>query len=258
MAVQVGQPAPDFALKGVVDGEFVDVKLSDYRGKWVVLFFYPLDFTFVCPTEIQGFAKHNEEFEKLGAQVLGASVDSEHSHKAWIERDFGSLPFPLLSDIRREATGRLRRPPARRHRAARHLHRRPRGHAQVRRGARQQHRPQHRRDAPRPPGAPDRRALPGGLAARPGDAELDVESRRRPRRREAAAPGARGAATPETAARRPSRTSITGKEETWRPSTTGSTSARSWSSCPSTSTSAAPRPSRPARCGSSSVTRPSC
>lgn len=59
MAVQVGQPAPDFALKGVVDGEFVDVKLSDYRGKWVVLFFYPLDFTFVCPTEIRGFAGHN-------------------------------------------------------------------------------------------------------------------------------------------------------------------------------------------------------
>ena len=102
--VQVGQPAPDFALKGVVDGEFVDVKLSDYRGKWVVLFFYPLDFTFVCPTEIQGFAKHNADFEALGARVLGASVDSEHSHKAWIERDFGSLPFPLLSDIRHEAT----------------------------------------------------------------------------------------------------------------------------------------------------------
>jgi peroxiredoxin 2/4 len=104
MAVQVGQPAPDFKLKGVVDGDFVDVKLSDYRGKWVVLFFYPLDFTFVCPTEIQGFAKHNDEFVELGAQVLGASVDSEHSHKAWIERDFGSLPFPLLSDLRHEAT----------------------------------------------------------------------------------------------------------------------------------------------------------
>ena len=104
MAVQVGQPAPDFALKGVVNGEFADVRLSDYRGKWVVLFFYPLDFTFVCPTEIQGFASHNDEFAQLGAQVLGASVDSEHSHKAWIERDFGSLPFPLLSDIKREAT----------------------------------------------------------------------------------------------------------------------------------------------------------
>jgi alkyl hydroperoxide reductase subunit AhpC len=102
--VQVGQPAPDFTLTGVLDGDFVDVSLSDYRGTWVVLFFYPLDFTFVCPTEIQGFAKHNAEFEKLGAKVLGASVDSEHSHKAWIERDFGSLPFPLLSDIRHEAT----------------------------------------------------------------------------------------------------------------------------------------------------------
>ena len=103
MAVQVGQPAPEFALKGAKDGEFVDVKLSDYRGKWVVLFFYPLDFTFVCPTEIQGFAKHNGDFEDLGAVVLGASTDSEHSHKAWIERDFGgSLPFPLLSDMKGE------------------------------------------------------------------------------------------------------------------------------------------------------------
>lgn len=104
MAVQVGQPAPEFSLTGVKDGEFVDVRLSDYRGKWVVLFFYPLDFTFVCPTEITSFAKHNDEFEDLGAAVLGASTDSEHSHKAWIERDFGgSLPFPLLSDMRREA-----------------------------------------------------------------------------------------------------------------------------------------------------------
>ena len=103
MAVQVGQPAPEFALTGVKDGEFVDVKLSDYRGKWVVLFFYPLDFTFVCPTEIQGFAKHNSEFEDLGAVVFGASTDSQHSHKAWIERDFGgSLPFPLLSDMKGE------------------------------------------------------------------------------------------------------------------------------------------------------------
>lgn len=103
MAVQVGQPAPEFALTGVQDGEFVDVRLSSYRGGWVILFFYPLDFTFVCPTEIRGFAHLSEEFEKLGAHILGVSVDSEHSHKAWIERDFGSLPFPLLSDIRRQA-----------------------------------------------------------------------------------------------------------------------------------------------------------
>ena len=104
MSLRPGMAAPDFELDACMKGDFQKVKLSDHRGKWVVLFFYPLDFTFVCPTEIRGFAGHNEEFEKLGAQVLGASVDSEHSHKAWIERDFGSLPFPLLSDIRREAT----------------------------------------------------------------------------------------------------------------------------------------------------------
>lgn len=102
--VQVGQQAPGFRLEGVLDGDFVDVELSDYRGTWVVLFFYPLDFTFVCPTEIRGFAKRLPEFEELGAQVLGASVDSKFSHLAWAERDFSKLGFPLLSDIRREAT----------------------------------------------------------------------------------------------------------------------------------------------------------
>jgi peroxiredoxin (alkyl hydroperoxide reductase subunit C) len=101
MAVQVGQPAPEFALTGVKDGEFVDVKLSDYRGKWVVLFFYPLDFTFVCPTEILEFSKRSREFEALGAKVLGCSVDSVHSHKAWIEHGLGELAIPLVSDITR-------------------------------------------------------------------------------------------------------------------------------------------------------------
>ncbi len=102
--VQVGQKAPEFALEGVLNGEFVDVKLSDYAGKWVVLFFYPLDFTFVCPTEIQGFSRRLSEFAELGASVLGCSVDSKYSHLAWSERDFGKLGFPLLSDIRREVT----------------------------------------------------------------------------------------------------------------------------------------------------------
>jgi peroxiredoxin 2/4 len=102
--VQVGQQAPAFALEGVLDGEFVDVKLGDYAGKWVVLFFYPLDFTLVCPTEIKGFSARVAEFEELGAQVIGCSVDSKFSHLAWLERDFGKLGYPLLSDIRREAT----------------------------------------------------------------------------------------------------------------------------------------------------------
>jgi peroxiredoxin (alkyl hydroperoxide reductase subunit C) len=100
--VQVGQKAPEFTLEGVLGKEFVDVKLGDYAGKWVVLFFYPLDFTFVCPTEIKGFSRRVPEFEALGAQVIGASVDSKFSHLAWVERDLGDLGFPLLSDIKRE------------------------------------------------------------------------------------------------------------------------------------------------------------
>jgi len=102
--MKVGQPAPDFTLQGYQDGKFAEYSLSQITGsgKWVVLFFYPLDFTFVCPTEITGFNKKIEEFDKLNAQVLGASVDSVHSHKAWVEKDLGKLEFPLLSDFKKE------------------------------------------------------------------------------------------------------------------------------------------------------------
>jgi len=100
----VGKPAPPFNLDGVLAGEFRNYRLADYRGKWVVLFFYPLDFTFVCPTEIKGFNNAAGEFEKLNAVVFGVSVDSTWAHKAWIERgDLGDLKYPLLSDIRKEA-----------------------------------------------------------------------------------------------------------------------------------------------------------
>src|ERR1035437_1237867 len=100
---KVGQPAPNFTLEGVLGTEFKKVSLTDYRGKWVVLFFYPLDFTFVCPTEIKGFNVALKEFEKLNAVVLGASVDSKWSHKAWIERgDLGTLHYPLLSDFKKK------------------------------------------------------------------------------------------------------------------------------------------------------------
>jgi peroxiredoxin 2/4 len=100
--VQVGQPAPGFFLEGTLDEQFVEVRLDDYAGSWVVLFFYPLDFTFVCPTEIQGFAARLGEFEALGAKVLGCSVDSKYSHLAWAEKELGKLGFPLLSDMTRE------------------------------------------------------------------------------------------------------------------------------------------------------------
>ena len=97
----VGNQAPDFKMTAVKgDGsDFINVTLGDYKDKWLVLFFYPLDFTFVCPTEITGFNKSIDEFTKEGAEVLGVSVDSEHSHKAWIESSLGKIKYPLASDL---------------------------------------------------------------------------------------------------------------------------------------------------------------
>jgi len=106
-SLRVGQQAPDFTATAVVDQEFKTIQLSDYRGKYVVLFFYPLDFTFVCPTEITAFSDRYEEFKKLSTEVLGVSVDSEFSHLAWIQTDrksggLGDLNYPLISDIKKE------------------------------------------------------------------------------------------------------------------------------------------------------------
>ena len=107
LQAKVGQPAPNFTLDAVIGKEFKKVSLTDYRGKWVVLFFYPLDFTFVCPTEIKGFNQALDSFSKLNAVVLGASVDSKHSHVAWIERgDLGDLKYPLLADFKKEVAER--------------------------------------------------------------------------------------------------------------------------------------------------------
>jgi len=103
MSVRIGKPAPNFKKEAVVNGEFKDVSLSDYKGKYVILFFYPLDFTFVCPTEIVAFSERTEEFRKLGVEILGASVDSVYAHLAWINTSrkaggLGSINFPLISD----------------------------------------------------------------------------------------------------------------------------------------------------------------
>lgn len=96
----VGKKAPDFTTEAVIgDGEYKKVSLSDYNGKWVVLFFYPADFTFICPTEIQEFSKRDEEFKKMNAVILGCSTDSKHSHKAWINSGLGRLNHPLLADF---------------------------------------------------------------------------------------------------------------------------------------------------------------
>lgn len=101
MNLQVSKPAPQFTLPAYVKGsnESKNVSLSDYKGKWVVLFFYPLDFTFVCPTEIREFSKHEDEFKKLNAQILSCSIDSFFSHKTWYEKDLQEVKFPALSDI---------------------------------------------------------------------------------------------------------------------------------------------------------------
>ncbi|MCY4234782.1 MAG: peroxiredoxin [Cyanobacteria bacterium MAG CAR2_bin_4] len=104
MTIRVGQPAPDFTATAVFDQEFQEVKLSQYRGKYVVLFFYPLDFTFVCPTEITAFSDRYEEFSSKDTEVLGVSVDSEYSHLAWLQTDreaggLGDVAYPLVSDL---------------------------------------------------------------------------------------------------------------------------------------------------------------
>ena len=97
--IKVGEQAPDFSkVMAYKAGEFTNVSLKDYRGKWVVLFFYPRDFTFICPTEIREFAKMEEDFKKLDAFIIGGSTDSEHSHKAWFERDLAEVKYPILAD----------------------------------------------------------------------------------------------------------------------------------------------------------------
>lgn len=106
----VGRPAPDFALEGYVAGQFTEVKLSELQGKWVMLLFYPLDFTFVCPTEVLAFSDDAAQFRTLNCEVFGVSVDSKFTHKAWVETPRGegglggTLNLALLSDLTRQAS----------------------------------------------------------------------------------------------------------------------------------------------------------
>lgn len=96
----IGQPAPQFSAPAALDGgEFKTISLADFKGKWVVMFFYPLDFTFVCPTEITQFRDHLNDFKENGAQVIGVSVDSVHSHRRWFKEDLGNLGYPVIGDI---------------------------------------------------------------------------------------------------------------------------------------------------------------
>ena len=102
---KVGQPAPDFNLPSTKNLETLaeNVKLSDYKGKWLILLFYPLDFTFVCPTELTAFSDRIDELQGIGAEVIGISTDSVHSHRAWIktpreQNGVADLRYPLASD----------------------------------------------------------------------------------------------------------------------------------------------------------------
>ena len=109
----VGQKFPAFSLTGVVandlDQAFKPFDSGSLRGKWAVVFFWPMDFTFVCPTEIAAFGKLNKEFAARDAQVFGASTDSEFVHLAWRKdkEELRNLPFPMLADVKRELTAAL-------------------------------------------------------------------------------------------------------------------------------------------------------
>jgi alkyl hydroperoxide reductase subunit AhpC len=105
MATLVGKAAPKFKSAAIVKGAIKsDVSLDDYKGKWVVLFFYPLDFTFVCPTEIISFADRMADFSSRGAEVVGVSIDSQYSHLAWYNtpRNKGGIAgsdYPIVADV---------------------------------------------------------------------------------------------------------------------------------------------------------------
>ena len=118
MTIGIGHAFPAFKLKATaalplanttIDNVFIDVANDTYKGKWLVVFFYPKDFTFVCPTEIAAFGDLNGEFADRDTQVLGASVDSEFVHWAWRKHqdELRDLPFPLLADIKRELSSAL-------------------------------------------------------------------------------------------------------------------------------------------------------
>ena|SRR5579884_1329911 len=109
----VGQRFPEFSLTATVSrnkgNEFKTITNDDYAGKWKIFFFWPKDFTFVCPTEIAAFGKLDKQFRDRDAQILGGSTDSEYVHLAWRNNheDLRDLPFPMLADIKRELTTAL-------------------------------------------------------------------------------------------------------------------------------------------------------
>jgi peroxiredoxin 2/4 len=102
----VGKPAPDFAMVTTKDLNSLEhvASLRDYRGRWLILFFYPADFTFVCPTEVLAFSAAVPTFDAMDADILGVSTDGIHAHVAWMEFHIGQLDFPLASDRSQEVS----------------------------------------------------------------------------------------------------------------------------------------------------------
>jgi peroxiredoxin 1 len=108
---RIGKPAPNFKSVSVVNSEFKEISLSDYKGKYLVLFFYPMDFTFVCPTEIISFSDRVEEFRAIGCEVVACSTDSEFSHLAWIntprkQGGLGKMNIPIIADKTKDISKR--------------------------------------------------------------------------------------------------------------------------------------------------------
>ena len=103
----IGNPAPNFSAPAAKDGEEITLSLEDFKGKWLILLFYPLDFTFVCPTELVAFSDAADQFKAVNAEIVGVSVDSVHTHLAWMrtprsQAGVGELNYPLLSDLSKE------------------------------------------------------------------------------------------------------------------------------------------------------------
>jgi NADH-dependent peroxiredoxin subunit C len=98
--VHIGSPIPEFELEAFYQNEFKKIKLSDFRGKWLIMLFYPADFTFVCPTELVDAAHRYEEFQKLGAQIVSISTDTAFVHKAWHDNSpmIAQVQYPMLAD----------------------------------------------------------------------------------------------------------------------------------------------------------------
>jgi peroxiredoxin 2/4 len=99
MSVQVGSKAPEWKALAYIAGQVREISSAEYQGRWLLLFFYPLDFTFVCPTELRALAERERELRGMGASVVACSTDSVHSHQAWFSRELSEVRYPVLADI---------------------------------------------------------------------------------------------------------------------------------------------------------------